>query len=542
MYEEYFGLKENPFSIAPDTHYFYMSDGHREALAHLVYGIERDGGFVLLTGEVGTGKTTVCRCLLERMPETTEVAFILNPKLTVEELLATICDEFGIGYPAGTTSIKVFVALINDYLLDLHARGRRAVLIIEEAQNFTVELLEQIRLLTNLETNERKLLQIIMLGQPEIREMLSQPQLRQLSQRITARYHLGPLSRKEIPAYVHFRLSTAGSERSTHLFPAGLFRKLYRLTGGVPRLINVICDRALLGAYVQGKDRVDVRTLRTAAREVVGNGHRPWPRWKLYQAIGACLLLVLCAVFAAAYFAQRTGSLTRFTFTEAAGKRDAASRTAAEVTSVPQNFLAGIPTGTKEKAYEELFRLWQVEYRPEDSRTVCEQARAQGLRCLEGKGGSISALRQTNKPAALRLLDAQRGEFFATLTSLEGERATCVINSETRTLDVEEISGHWSGEYLLLWRVPSDYIGKLKEGRRGPHVAWLDRQLAVVQGRAVVPGREPLYDEELVKQVKEFQRAAGLTPDGITGRETLTLLTAAAGDGGPALVRTQVIK
>ncbi len=272
MYEEYFGLKENPFSIASNIHYFYMSAGHREALAHLLYGIKRDGGFVLLTGEVGTGKTTVSRCLFELIPETADVAFILNPTFTLEELLASICDEFGISYPSDTTSVKVLVARINEYLLDVHVRGRRAVLIIDEAQNLSTEVLEQMRLLTNLETNEHKLLQIIMIGQPELRDKLRQPELRQLSQRITARYHLGPLSQKEISEYVNFRLSTAGLKRGHHLFPAPVLKRLFRLTGGVPRLVNTICDRALLGAYVQTKSLIDKKTLATAAREVLGNG------------------------------------------------------------------------------------------------------------------------------------------------------------------------------------------------------------------------------------------------------------------------------
>ena len=213
MYKEYFGLKENPFSIAPDPRYFYMSKGHGEALAHLVYGINTDGGFILLTGEVGTGKTTVCRCLLDHLPENSEVAFILNPKLTVEELLATICDEFGVSYPEGNTSNKVFVSAINNYLFNAHEKGKRAILIIEEAQHLSVDVLEQIRLLTNLETNQRKLLQIVLLGQPELRQLLVQPQLRQLNQRITVRYHLAPLLKEEVAAYVNHRLSVAGLSR-----------------------------------------------------------------------------------------------------------------------------------------------------------------------------------------------------------------------------------------------------------------------------------------------------------------------------------------
>src|SRR4030067_2403998 len=203
MYNDYFGLKETPFSIAPDPRYLYMSEQHREAMAHLIYGFNSDGGFVLLTGEIGTGKTTICRCLLEQMHKNSSIAFIINPKLTVEELLATICDEFGIKYPEGNTSIKVFVDLINAFLLDANAKGYKCLLIIDEAQNLNADVLEQLRLLTNLETNQHKLLQIILLGQPELRDKLSQPELQQLGQRVIATPHLGPLSKKDDTAYVN---------------------------------------------------------------------------------------------------------------------------------------------------------------------------------------------------------------------------------------------------------------------------------------------------------------------------------------------------
>ncbi len=290
MYKEYFGFKELPFSISPDPRYLYMSVQHREALAHLLYGVKSDGGFVLLTGEVGTGKTTVCRWLLGQIPEDCDIAFILNPKLTAEELLATLCDELGIHYPEGTNSIKVLVDRIYAYLLDAHARGRKTVLIIEEAQNLKPDLLEQIRLLTNLETNQRKLLQIIMLGQPELKDLLSRPELRQLSQRITARYHLRPLSRREVAAYVEHRLAIAGAH--TKLFPAIILGKLFLLSGGIPRLINLICDRALLGAYVQGKEGVDKRTLVKAAHEVFGESKQRGSLGKMMKRIAAGLLLI----------------------------------------------------------------------------------------------------------------------------------------------------------------------------------------------------------------------------------------------------------
>ncbi len=236
------------------------------------------GGFVLLTGEVGTGKTTVCRCLLEQLPANTDIAFIYNPKLTVEELLASVCDELRIPYPEGTKSIKVFIDAINAYLLENFSKGRKTVIILEEAQNLSPEVLEEIRLLTNLETNRQKLLQVIMVGQPELREMLSKPELRQLSQRITARYHLEPLPETDVSSYVNYRLEVAGAKSS--LFPESLMPAIYRLSKGVPRLINLICDRALLGAYVQGRDSVDSKTLYVAAKEVLGTSDITAPEYQ----------------------------------------------------------------------------------------------------------------------------------------------------------------------------------------------------------------------------------------------------------------------
>lgn len=289
MYRHYFGFAEAPFSIAPDPRFLYLSQRHQEALAHLLYGVKGDGGFVLLTGEVGSGKTTVCRCLLEQIPENCDVAYIFNPKLTVDELLSTIGSEIGIAYPPGTTSIKVFIDFINAHLLQAHAQGRRTVLIIDEAQNLSIDVLEQMRLLTNLETNQCKLLQIILIGQPELATLLERPELRQLSQRIVARYHLSALSKKEVGAYIRHRLEVSGGKHT--LIPERLHDRLYRLSGGVPRLINVLCDRALLGAYVQGREGVDQRTLEQAANEVLPRpAIKRGAAWS--YAIGGVLILI----------------------------------------------------------------------------------------------------------------------------------------------------------------------------------------------------------------------------------------------------------
>jgi general secretion pathway protein A len=268
MYKEYFRLHDLPFSISPDPAFLYMSAKHREALAHLVYGVSSDSAFILLTGEVGTGKTTVCRCMLDQLPENCDTAFILNPRLTEEDLLASICEEIGIEYPAAAASVKNLVDRINNHLLRSHAAGRRTLLIIDEAQNLNPSVLEQLRLLTNLETNRCKLLQIILIGQPELRKMLDRPELRQLSQRITARFHLDPLSRNDISNYVVHRLAVAGAHHQ--LFSPSVIKRLFSLSGGVPRLINLICDRALLGAYAQNRTRVNKATINRAANEVLG--------------------------------------------------------------------------------------------------------------------------------------------------------------------------------------------------------------------------------------------------------------------------------
>ena len=269
MYTEYFGLKEKPFTISPDPRYLYMSEHHREALAHLLYGITSDGCLILLTGDVGTGKTTVCRSLLEQLPENTSTAMIVNPKLSVQELLETICEELKIAYRKNRASTKAYIDSINNHLLDAHANGVRTVLIIDEAQNLDMDVLEQLRLLTNLETDTHKLLKIILIGQTELQKKLENPKVSQINQRITSRYHLAPLSKKDVFGFIQHRLIVAGGGRM-QFFSEEALQQAYNLSNGIPRLINILCDRALLGAYVEEKDQVSERIILKAAKEVFG--------------------------------------------------------------------------------------------------------------------------------------------------------------------------------------------------------------------------------------------------------------------------------
>jgi len=300
MYTAYFGLKEKPFSIAPDPQYLFMSDRHREALAHLTYGLGDAGGFVLLTGEVGTGKTTVSRCLMERLPENTQAAFILNPTLSSHELLATLCDELKIRYRKTGATLKTLTDKIQDKLLKNHKENTNTLLIIDEAQHLQPEVLEQLRLLTNLETNTKKLLQVILIGQPELQTLLKRRDLRQLAQRITARYHLLPLNKEEVAQYIKHRLSIAEGVRA--LFSVSAMHTIHKICGGIPRLINLVCERSLINAYSSNTAIVNKRMVLLSAYEALGDDYKITPWWQSHLSKMILLVLVIGIVSTSAYF------------------------------------------------------------------------------------------------------------------------------------------------------------------------------------------------------------------------------------------------
>ena len=537
MYRDHFGLKETPFAITPDPRFLFMSEPHREALAHLLYGMKSDGGFVLLTGEVGTGKTTVCRCLLEQLPADSEVAFILNPKLTAGELLATICDEFAIEYPAGNTSLKVFVDRIAAYLLSVNARGRRAILIIDEAQNLHPEVLEQIRLLTNLETSSRKLLQIIMLGQPELRQMLARPELRQLAQRITARYHLGPIPRRALADYLAHRLAVAGVRRQ--VFPTAVLGMVYHFSGGIPRLINILCDRALLGAYVQGLNRVDRKTLRRAAGEVFGfrEGQGALQMARKWLVI----LLVLVAGGSALCFTPRL--LPRAHVPDPTLGRQvmprASSPPEAKTKETGPSWLATTDTVTDPAtAYATLFRQWGVSYNVHTDGNACSYARAHGLSCLH-KRGSLGALRQFDRPAVLSLVDGAGKEHYFTLTTLGTDSATLLADEKVYHISLPRLEKGWRGEFSLLWRRPAHFRRVLFPGAQGPEVRWLAGELAQLQHWKPTATDKVTLTGALLQRLKQFQMAVGLVPDGICGEQTIIQLNTARRLDVPRLSTTR---
>jgi len=543
MYQEYFRLSAMPFSIAPDPRFLHMSARYREAIAHLLFGVNGEGGFVLLTGEIGTGKTTLCRCLLEQIPEQCDIAYILNPRQAADELLASLCDEFHIALPPGSLGIKQQVDAINAYLLQANAAGRRSVLIIDEAQNLQPEVLEQLRLLTNLETNTRKLLQIVLIGQPELQDMLQRPEMRQVAQRIVARFHLRQLSDSdEVAAYVKHRLRISGTAQP--LFPEALFGRLYKLTGGVPRLINLLCDRALLGTYVQEQQQVSRATLEQAAREVFGETGRA-SRWRRLSWQLSCLGLAgaafvgiglarpawlpaglgnapqLEAVIPPAPQPAHPAATTLILAGPEAGSAVPAPPNdqlpPLEKPAWPDNIASR--ANSEKLAFRDLYRLYGIDFDANGNIPPCHASR---MRCQAGRGG-LADLRGFNQPAVL-LLDGEGREhqYHALLTGLDGETAELMLAGKKQQVRLRDLAPLWSGSYVLIWQAPPGFRELLSPGQRGPAIRWLRHSLSVLS--ASQDNGDERFDQTLFSQLKAFQQTEGILPDGVAGAQTLIRL------------------
>ena len=537
MYTNYFNLTQQPFSIAPDPRYLFMSERHREALAHLLYGIGSGGGFVLLTGEIGAGKTTVCRCFIEQVPDNCRLAYIFNPKLTVEELLLTICDEFRIALPpasGGLLGVKGYVDAINGYLLDSHAQGNNNVLVIDEAQNLSPQVLEQLRLLTNLETSERKLLQIILIGQPELRIMLAQPELEQLAQRVIARYHLGPLSASETGAYIAHRLTVAGAHPGNPI-PASLAPLIHRLTHGVPRRINLLCDRALLGAYVENSREVTPKILRRAAQEVFAGEERA-PRAPMRWPLVAGGVLAGAAISAAAWQAvPHNLAPPAPPALAAAPKAQASARPKAPAAAAALPAAASAPAkplllATQTEALRELGTLWGQQL-PTD--TPCQGAPKLNLRCYQGRGG-LYELRLLDRPAIVALHDGQKLG-YAVLTSMDADSATLSVNGQRQKVSLAALATRFDGEYTTLWKVPRAFRDEVRPGDTGPDVDWIAGRLAELNQLTAPPTEQPL-DEPARRLLRAFQSKQNLKADGVAGPRTYMRLNQLSGVDEPRLL------
>ncbi|MCG7950034.1 MAG: AAA family ATPase [gamma proteobacterium symbiont of Clathrolucina costata] len=554
MYQNYFGLTEDPFSITPDPKYLFLSERHRNGFAHLLYGVTEGGGFLQLTGGVGTGKTLLCRKLLAELPRAVNVAFIFNPRLTPLELVATICDELSILYPVGSNSIKEIVDFLNAFLLESHSQGRRTVVIIDEAQNLSYESLEQIRLLTNLETQKHKLLQIILVGQPELRSLLQQERLRQLAQRVTARYHLTPLSKSETLAYVQHRLKVAGAQHSP--FNAGALRYIYRYSGGVPRVINILCHRGMLMAYGNHAKQVTGGMIKRVYQELsgLGEGSRrqlAWS-WGLVALLGFTLAVLLVwndeqlsrlipslssteaqtdnppvernlpeqpamktaqqqpVNSAVAAESPTLTSLDTASPSETAiapqpnvvlPDTNATSGSLEEVasTGVADKEVArvdddqtglGAMLGNENSAFVTLFGYWQSVY-PTEGESRSSCDKAQEVGLSCIYGrGSWENLAYYNRPAVLELIMEDGQRYNVVATALTDDDVTLDLNGRRFNFSREEIDQLWTGSYIILWRPPKLSSESLTIGHIGKDVAWLKSMLDRIEG--IETGFDPL--------------------------------------------------
>ena len=529
MYTSFFGLTEKPFAITPDPRYLYLSERHAEALAHLAYGIAEAGGFIQLTGEVGTGKTTVLRSLLQQLPEHCDVALILNPRVTPAEFLQCICDELHVQVPAAAAgSVKSLVDLLTHFLLDAHGRSRRVVLMVDEAQNLSADVLEQVRLLTNLETATQKLLQILLIGQPELRAVLARPELRQLAQRVTGRYHLEALRRPETIAYIRHRLRVAGATRD--VFTSGALGELHRLSRGVPRIINVIADRALLGAYTREEHRVASHFVRRAASEVYGRPVlAPWLRWAALAGAAAGAALLGVAVWRA--LPEKESAPPAVAAPVVAQAAPAAPPPAPAPRPQLGALLALDAEGTTmDAAFASLFRMWGAEYRTGNG-LGCTQASVQGLTCVWQRG-SLAQLKLFNRPAILSLVDEANSLRQVVLAGLDGGQAKLLIGASEVEVPVAELADYWFGEFLVLWRPQSSELRPLRAGMRGDDVRWLRQGLEQLGGLPASSPPRDVFDADLQRLVEDFQRSKRLSVDGIAGVQTQLVLDAALGAPG----------
>jgi general secretion pathway protein A len=542
VYTEFFGLNEKPFAITPDPRYLYMSARHTDALAHLLYGISESGGFIQLTGEVGTGKTTLIRSVLEQLPAKADIALILSPQLTTVEFLATIVQELHCTAPAERT-VKAHIDVLNAHLMHAHAEGRRVVLIVDEAQTLSPELLEQVRLLTNLETSKQKLLQIILIGQPELRELLDRPEMRQIAQRITGRYHLEPLRKDDTRAYVSHRLRVAGAQ--SDIFTKRAIDALYKHSRGIPRLINVIADRSLLAGYTKDRRSIDTKLVSAAAAEVFGVRRRTpwWPIATMTAGVASVMFGVTSlqnerrvaepnpqqflgvpapAATPAPDLPVET-VIAEAAEASPANEPQAAAPTLLELLANPSFAL------TSDAAVAELLALWGAPYDAERGEP-CMQALESALRCVYQRRGTLSELRRVNWPAILSLVTADGREHPVVVARLGYDYAQLVANGATFELPLAELSYYWFGDHLLLWRPGDAPTHDLAPGDNEAGVRWLRATLAKLAGEpARVDDASSVYDAVLEQRVRAYQRAHQLTVDGIVGARTQIAMSAELG-------------
>ncbi len=525
MYHSYFGLDEQAFSISVNPRYLYMSTQHREALAHLLYGVN-SGGFVMLTGEVGTGKTTIIRALLEQLPDTADLAVVMNPSASARDLLCSICDEFGIEYAPGESSTKVLTDSLFSFLAQNHGRGRKSIVLIDEAQLLRVSTLEQVRLLTNLETTTQKLLQIILVGQPELNELLAKPALRQLSQRITARYHLRPLKEDEVEAYIKHRLRIAGMPAGRQPFPPVIIKKVFQVSRGIPRIINVLCDRMLLGAYSREATHVDGGIYRQARMEVLGGAERqarklnyraarPW-----FYLSGGLLALLVLSLLVGQLFGSEEVEVVQPQQVLAEGQIVRPVPVAPAAVAPSPATVAERPLWLRNNApaMAELLSIMGID--APGAAGACQAAAATGYSCEKLRVSTWDEFQAYNRPAVLTITTPSRHIAYVPVVAVDEERAWIQTDGALQTMPLGDLGQLWTGEFEMVWQRPPAFTETLGLGTRGAMVTWLAQRFAELDRQSAPLTREH-FNAALQTRVKLFQQSHGLQDDGLVGMQTL---------------------
>ncbi len=531
MYKDFFGFVEQPFSIVPNSRYLYLSQRHKEAITHLNAGLGDGGGFAMLTGEVGTGKTTVAKAMLANLDESTKAGLILNPTFSSRDLLEAICDEFKISYPQDAT-LKQLNQVIHHYLLRNHKVGWQTLLVIDEAQHLAADVLEQLRLLTNLETDTRKLLKVLLVGQPELQRLLQTTQLRQLAQRITGRYHLLPLDEKETADYIAFRLHTAGGDQQ--LFHRSSSKLIAEYSHGIPRLINLICDKALNMSYHQGSVVVDKQTVQQACEEVmqfqadIYQQDKPrqsftWPAW------GSAAIGVMAAFgvgwAAINYMPMKPKAPMSEVPVAASSSTPAPIMASEQLTDAQRDML--LAQKQSNLAVNALYRLWG--YRASVRDNLCLSEPQSTIRC-ERKMATWPLLMQQNRPVILEL--NYQGDVGYVILYAVGNDQVEVLNGKQRLrLPVSWLKPMWQGNIIELWQAPLK--DTLRLDMEGPAIEVLDQLLAKAVSES--PLETSIFDGALKERVELFQRWQGIGVDGIAGHRTLERLQQSVQPNAPTL-------
>ncbi|MCG9656493.1 ExeA family protein [Vibrio mediterranei] len=548
MYKDYFGFYEVPFSIVPSSRYLFLSQRHREAMQHLQAGLGQGGGFAMLTGEVGTGKTTVAKAMLASLDDKTASGLILNPTFSSQDLLEAICDEFSLSYPE-RASLKQLSQAIYQYLIDNDQQGINTLLVIDEAQHLSAEVLEQLRLLTNLETDDHKLLKVLLIGQPELQDKLRTTQLRQLAQRITGRYHLLPLTEGETRQYIDFRLSMAGGDIS--LFSKGAVAAINNASQGIPRLINLIGDKALQYAYHSGEKKVSKSLAHKACEDILsfqapGVGHSVQNTGgglsELLSTYAMPALLGI-AVAGGLYWkgAEGLAWLSSLSNQQQVAEPVSASSSSSKEVIIPVNNVDEpypkellqdlFKRKDKISAIQELYAVWGYKAGVLDG--MCEESPSSSFECQKYLG-TLSQIEQQNLPVVMSLyLDGRQS--YVVLYQVSDDQVQVLNGQQRISLPKSWLEQLWTGEYYSIWQ--RELQTTLRLNQQGAQVRLLDEKLSNVLGGT--PSGSDIFDEALKRKVEVFQRWQNIDVDGIAGRNTLRKLELLTQNNPPSIEAKQ---